>query len=106
MYVMKMINIVFSHFCGKFITYLETKLSCGGWWGVVGGGMKKVSNIFHQWAQTVFFLVIFRGTARLCSKKIWSWRELTGSPLTCEIQGAQHKYDFWVRVFFALATGC
>ena len=35
MYVMKMINIVFSHFCGKFITYLETKLSCGGWWGVV-----------------------------------------------------------------------
>ena len=45
MYVMKMINIVFSHFCGKFITYLETKLSCGG---VVGGGMKKVSNIFHQ----------------------------------------------------------
>lgn len=52
MYVMKMINIVFSHFCGKFITYLETKLSCGG---VVGGGMKKVSNIFHQWAQTVFF---------------------------------------------------
>ena len=35
MYVMKMINVVYSHFCGKFITYLETKLSCGGWWGVV-----------------------------------------------------------------------
>ena len=33
MYVMKMINIVFSHFCGKFITYVETKLSCGGWGG-------------------------------------------------------------------------
>ena len=52
MYVMKMVNIVLGHFCGKFITYLETKLSCGGW---QGGGMKKVSNIFHQWAQTVLF---------------------------------------------------
>lgn len=55
MYVMKMINIVLGHFCGKFITYLETKLSCGEWLGGGGGGMKKVSNIFRQWAQTVLF---------------------------------------------------
>lgn len=42
MYVMKMINIVFSHFCGKFITYIETKLSCGGWYEE---GIKHISSV-------------------------------------------------------------
>ena len=103
MYVVKMINIVLGRFCGKFITYLETKLSCGRWGGVV---WRRYQTYFISEHKLCYFLVIFRGTVRLCSKKIWIWRELTGSPLTCEIQGAQHKYDFWVRVSFALATGC
>ena len=46
MYVMKMINIVFSHFCGKFITYVETKLSCGGWGGGwYEEGIKHISSV-------------------------------------------------------------
>ena len=102
MYVMKMINIVLGHFCGKFITYLETKLSCGEWRVV----WRRYQTYFISEHKLCYFLVIFKGAARLCSKKIWIWRELTGSPLTCEIQVVQHKYDFWVRVFFALATGC
>ena len=48
MYVMKMINIVLGHFCGKFITYLETKLSCGEWRGGGGWyeeGIKHISSV-------------------------------------------------------------
>ena len=47
MYSMR-ISVIFQmgHVCGKFITYPETKLSCGGWGG--GGALKKVQNKFHQ----------------------------------------------------------
>ena len=46
MYVMKMVNIVLGHFCGKVITYLETKLSCGGWrGGWYEEGIKHISSV-------------------------------------------------------------
>ena len=47
MYSMR-ISVIFQmgHVCGKFITYPETKLSCGGWGG--GGfeeGTKQISSV-------------------------------------------------------------
>ena len=67
MYVMKMINIVLGHFCGKFITYLETKLSCGEWrgGGGVGGlyeeGIKHISSVSTNCVIFWWFLEALQG---------------------------------------------
>ena len=64
MYVMQMINIVFSHFCGKFITYLETKLSCGEWRGGGGWyeeGIKHISSVRTNCVIFWWFLEVLQG---------------------------------------------